>query len=212
MNNDYINEEMEIDLIELLKYILKNTKAILISTLVIALIIFGVTSFILPKSYTSSTDISIIPAGEQQDYTSYLMGNVVLNSVSKKLKIDTDVLLNSIDVTRDTSNAYNYNIKVTTNNPKLSYHVVESIVDSFKKEMMVDLNLSSITIINDAYVNKTPVSPNIKKYTSIGVLSGLLLNLMLCIIYFIFDKKFKNMREVEMFLGVDVLAEIPMEK
>lgn len=49
MNNDYMNDEMEIDLIELLKHLLRNIKTILVVTLVCGLITFGVTQFILPK-------------------------------------------------------------------------------------------------------------------------------------------------------------------
>ena len=69
MNNDYMNDEMEIDLIELLKHLLRNIKTILVVTLVCGLITFGVTQFILPKSYISSTDITIMPQGELLDYT-----------------------------------------------------------------------------------------------------------------------------------------------
>lgn len=38
MDNDYMNDEMEIDLIELLKYLLRNIKLILVVTLVCGLI------------------------------------------------------------------------------------------------------------------------------------------------------------------------------
>ena len=92
MNNDYMNDEMEIDLIELLKYLLRNIKTILVVTLVCGLITFGVTQFILPKSYTSSTDITIMPQGELLDYTSYLNGNVVLERVGSETNIDVDTL------------------------------------------------------------------------------------------------------------------------
>ena len=54
MNNDYMNEEMEIDLIELLKDIIKNMKLIITITFVCGVVVFGVSQFILPKSYTSS--------------------------------------------------------------------------------------------------------------------------------------------------------------
>lgn len=40
MNNDYMNDEMEIDLIELLKHLLQNIKSILVVTLVCGLITF----------------------------------------------------------------------------------------------------------------------------------------------------------------------------
>lgn len=212
MNNDYINNEMEIDLIELLKHLLRNIKTILVVTLFCGLITFGVTQFILPKSYTSSTDITIIPQGELLDYTSYLNGNVVLERVGSETNVDVDTLLQNIVITRDENNPYNYNITITTNNPKLSYRVVKNVVKAFKKEMMSDLGLSSVAIVNEAQINTTPVSPDVKKNTLIGTLIGLVLSVLYFVLRFLFNKHFINDKEVEMFLGVDVLAEIPMEK
>ncbi len=212
MNNDYMNDEMEIELIELLKHLLRNIKTILVVTLVCGFITFGVTQFILPKSYTSSTDITIIPQGELLDYTSYLNGNVVLERVGSETNVDVDTLLQNIVVTRNESNPYNYNITITTNNPKLSCRVVKNVVKAFKKEMMSDLGLSSVAIVNEAQVNTTPVSPDVKKNTLIGTLIGLVLSVLYFVLRFLFNKHFINDKEVEMFLGVDVLAEIPMEK
>lgn len=212
MNNDYMNEEMEIDLIELLKHLLRNIKTILITTLVIGLITFGVTQFILPKSYTSSTDITIMPQGELLDYTSYLNGNVVLDRVASETNMDVDMLLQNVVVTRDESNPYNYNIMTTTNDPKLFCRVVKNVVKAFKKEMMSDLSLSSVAIVNEAQVNTTPVSPDVKKNTLIGTLIGLVLSVLYFVLRFLFNKHFINDKEVEMFLGVDVLAEIPLKK
>ena len=212
MNNDYMNDEMEIDLIELLKHLLRNIKTILVVTLFCGLITFGVTQFILPKNYTSSTDITIMPQGELLDYTSYLNGNVVLERVGSETNIDVDTLLQNIVITRDESNPYNYNITITTNNPKLSYRVVKNVVKAFKKEMMSDLGLSSVVIVNEAQVNTMPVSPDVKKNTLIGTLIGLVLSVLYFVLRFLFNKHFINDKEVEMFLGVDVLAEIPMEK
>ena len=88
MNNDYMNDEMEIDLIELLKDIIKNIKFIITITLVCGVVVFGVSQFILPKSYTSSTYITIVPAGTSLDYTSYLTGSKVLNEVSNKIDFE----------------------------------------------------------------------------------------------------------------------------
>ena len=55
-------------------------------------------------------------------------GNIVLERVGSKTNVDVDTLLQNIVITRDESNPYNYNITVTTNNPKLSYRVVKNIV------------------------------------------------------------------------------------
>lgn len=212
MNNDYLNDEMEIDLLELLKCLLKNSKKILICTFACGLVAFVLSAFILPKSYNSSTDITIVPAGQPMDYTSYLIGDRVLNDVGSKLKMDSSSLNESIVVTRDSNNSYNYNITVTTNDPEKSCKVASKVVDSFKSQLSSELNLNGITTVNEAQVNTRPVSPNTKKNTLIGLFIGFVGSAGVITLCFLFDKHFKNKDEVEAYLGVDVLAEIPVNK
>lgn len=212
MNNDYLNEEMEIDLLELLKCLLKNSKKILICTFACGLVTFVLSVFILPKSYYSSIDITIVPAGEPMDYTSYLVGDRVLNDVGSKLKMDSSSLNESIVVTRDSNNSYNYNITVTTNDPAKSCKVAGKVVDSFKSQLGSELNLNGVTTVNEAQVNNVPVSPNVKKNTLIGLFIGIVGSVGVVTLCFLFDKHFKNKDEVEAYLGVDVLVEIPINK
>lgn len=212
MSNNYLNDEMEIDLLELLKCLLKNIKKILICTFVCGMVAFVLSAFILPKSYNSSTDITIVPAGQPMDYTSYLVGDKVLNDVSSKLKMDSASLFESIEVTRDSNNSYNYNIAVTINDAELASEVANEVVDSFKEELASELNLNGITTVNEAQVNNVPVSPNVKKNTLIGLFIGTVGSVGVITLCFLFDKHFKNKDEVEAYLGVDVLAEIPINK
>ena len=212
MNNDYLNDEMEIDLLELLKALLKNIKKILICTLVCGTAMFVLSAFILPKSYNSSTDITIVPAGQPMDYTSYLVGDKVLNDVGSKLRMDSASLNELIVVTRDSNNSYNYNISVTTNDPEKSCNIASKVVDSFKSQLGRELNLNGVTTVNEAQVNNVPVSPNVKKNTLIGLFIGIVGSVGVITLCFLFDKHFKNKDEVEAYLGVDVLAEIPVSK
>ena len=212
MNNDYLNDEMEIDLLELLKCLLKNIKKIVICTFACGLVAFVLSAFILPISYVSSTDITIHPQGELLDYTSYLCGDKVLNDVGSKLKMDSASLNESIVVTRDSNNSYNYNITVTTNDPEKSCKVASKVVDSFKSQLGSELNLNGVTTVNEAQVNNVPASPNTKKNTLIGLFIGFVGSAGVVTLCFLFDKHFKNKDEVEAYLGVDVLAEIPVNK
>ena len=212
MNNDYLNDEMEIDLLELLKALLKNIKKILICTFACGMVAFVLSAFILPKSYNSSTDITIVPAGQPMDYTSYLVGDKVLNDVGSKLRMDSASLNELIVVTRDSNNSYNYNISVTTNDPEKSCKVAGKVVDSFKSQLGSELNLNGVTTVNEAQVNNVPVSPNVKKNTLIGLFIGIVGSVGVITLCFLFDKHFKNKDEVEAYLGVDVLAEIPVSK
>lgn len=211
MNNECRNQ-VELNLIDLIKYVLKNVKKIFEATAICTLIAFGITQFILPKSYSSSAIISIIPNGELLDYTSYLTATSVLESVSTKLNVDVDSLIGDVLVTRDTVNVYNYTITATTNNPDLSCRIVKNLVKSFRTDMKKVLNLNSITTINNATVNKTPVSPSVKSNTIKGAIIGFVFSFAAVVLSFFCNKHLRNSIEAEAYLGVDVLGEIPLKK
>lgn len=86
------------------------------------------------------------------------------------------------------------------------------MVDSFKEELVSELNLNGVTTVNEAQVNNVLVSPNVKKNTLIGLFIGIVGSVGVVTLCFLFDKHFKNKDEVEAYLGVDVLAEIPVNK
>ena len=212
MNNDYLNDEMEIDLLELLKALLKNIKKILICTLVCGTAMFVLSAFILPKSYNSSTDITIVPAGQPMDYTSYLVGDKVLNDVGSKLRMDSASLNELIVVTRDSNNSYNYNISVTTNDPEKSCNIASKVVDSFKSQLGRELNLNGVTTVNEAQVNTSPTSPNTKKNVMVGALAGFVLSAGVIILLTLMDDTIKSEDDIEKYLGLTTLATIPDRK
>lgn len=209
MNDEYLNDEFEIDLFELLKTFLKKIHLIFLFTLICGLISFLVAQFVLQKSYTSSANIVIIPSEESLDCTSYLNGNVVLNEVSAKLDLSLSEISESVTVNRDSNN---YTVEATTNNPKLSYKVVNNIIKVFKSKMKSELDLKSITTVNAAQINEKPVSPNIKKITLIGTALGFIVSAGIVMLSFLFDKHLRNAEEAEAYLGVAVLGEIPTNK
>ncbi len=208
MNNNLQNY-YEIDLIEMLKDIIKNIKFIIKITVICGFIVFVISQFVLPKKYTSNTEISIVSDGETLDYSSYLVASSVLDKVSSKVGVDKSILLDSIEVSKNSDNSYNYRIKVITNNPQISYRIAKNVVKEFKNELSDELNLSSVNVIKSAVVDTEPVSPNVQKNTFMGTALGFIVSLGFVVICFLFDPHFKNLEEVECTLGVDVLAEIP---
>lgn len=204
--------ETGIDFLALIKNILDNIVKIIIITFIFGIAAFSMARFVLPKSYTSYTDFTIISNGESIDYSSYLRGNVVLDKVGSKYNIDTNSLDKSITVIRDVSNQDNYRITVTTNNPVSSCKIANDIVKVFNKELKEELDVSGVTISSKAEANFTPESPDVKRVTLNGCLLGFLLSLSLTVLRFVLYKYFRNAEEVESYLGVDVLGIIPQVK
>lgn len=208
----YLRDEVEIDLSALFRYILKKLKIIFLITIVTGLFMFVISEFVINKSYSANTIITIIPNDTSLDYTSYLKSSEVLNLVSKKVGVDADSLSSYVNVIQDSENTFNYTVLVTTNDAKLSSKIANSIVNNFKSKMTSTLDLNSVTIVEQATPNYTPVSPNVKKNTMLGFAGGFIISFGVIVIRFLLDKHLKNATEVENFLGVEVLAEIPYKK
>lgn len=208
----YLRDEVEIDLSALFRYILKKLKIIFLITIVTGLCMFVISEFVINKSYSANTIITIIPNDTSLDYTSYLKSSEVLNLVSKKVGVDADSLSSYVNVIQDSENTFNYTVLVTTNDAKLSSKIANSIVNNFKSKMTSTLDLNSVTIVEQATPNYTPVSPNVKKNTMLGFAGGFIISFGVIVIRFLLDKHLKNATEVENFLGVEVLAEIPYKK
>lgn len=208
----YLRDEVEIDLSALFRYILKKLKIIFLITIVVGLCMFVISEFVINKSYSANAIITIIPNETSLDYTSYLKSSDVLNLVSKKVGVDADSLSSYVNVIQDSENTFNYTVLVTTNDAKLSSKIANSIVNNFKSKMTSTLDLNSVTIVEQATPNYTPVSPNVKKNTMLGFAGGFIISFGVIVIRFLLDKHLKNATEVENFLGVEVLAEIPYKK
>lgn len=228
MKENFINETnddtVEIDLSQLFHQIKKNIRLIIISMLLVAVIAFVFTTFFIDKKYASQARIYITPKVTEEgtvDYSSLTSGNLMVNNymsilkgenllrnVSEAIGTDFSIVNSSLSVSND-ANTQIITIKSTTDDPELSKAIVDQTVSSFQSDMQELLNIQNLVVIDSAKVNSAPVSPNVKMNTLIGALIGAMLSGGYVFIMFILDKRLRNKKEAEEYLGIPVLAEIP---
>lgn len=228
MKENFINETnddtVEIDLSQLFHQIKKNIRLIIISMLLVAVIAFVFTTFFIDKKYASQARIYITPKVTEEgtvDYSSLTSGNLMVNNymsilkgenllrnVSEAIGTDFSIVNSSLSVSND-ANTQIITIKSTTEDPELSKAIVDQTVSSFQSDMQELLNIQNLVVIDSAKVNSAPVSPNVKMNTLIGALIGAMLSGGYVFIMFILDKRLRNKKEAEEYLGIPVLAEIP---
>lgn len=228
MKENFINETnddtVEIDLSQLFHQIKKNIRLIVISMLLVAVIAFLFTTFFIDKKYASQARIYITPKVTEEgtvDYSSLTSGNLMVNNymsilkgenllrnVSEAIGTDFSIVNSSLSVSND-ANTQIITIKSTTEDPELSKAIVDQTVSSFQSDMQELLNIQNLVVIDSAKVNSSPVSPNVKMNTLIGALIGAMLSGGYVFIMFILDKRLRNKKEAEEYLGIPVLAEIP---
>ena len=229
MNEDKkLNNEVEIDLGELFEVLKKNIFMILIVSLLCTAIGLFSSVFVIDKKYSSEATIYITPRVTEQgtiDYNSVQTNSKMVNNYMEILKGETilakvakQVGLESYEEVQDALTITNpentelISISAKTMDPELSQQIVSLTVSTFTEDMMDILNLNNVTTINEAKVNADPVSPSKAKFTILGFGIGLVVSCGYVCITYLFDKRLRTRDEAENFLGIPVLATVPLKK
>lgn len=226
--NQVLNEEIEINLTELFKVLKKNILLIIVITIFCAAIGLVSSMFLINKKYSSEATIYITPKVTEQgtidynsiqtnsrmvnNYMEILKGETILAKVADQVGMESyEKVLNTLTVSNP-ENTELISVSSETTDPELSQQIVSLVISTFTEDMMDILNLNNVTIINDAKVNENPVSPSVPRYTILGLAVGLVISCGYVFITFLFDKRLRTREEAENFLGVPVLATVPLKK
>lgn len=227
-NYEMKNDEFEIDVKELFNFLKKKALTIIIVSAIFMIIGLFISTFLINKKYSSEATIYITPKVTEQgtiDYNSIQTNSQMVNNYMEILKGETiltkvadQVGLESFEEVQDSltitnpANTQLISVSAETNDPELSQKIVELTVSTFTEDMMDILNLNNVTTINEAKVNTDPVSPSKAKFTILGFGIGLIISCGYVCISYLFDKRLRTRDEAENFLGIPVLATVPLKK
>ena len=226
MRND--GEEIEIDLLEVVGCLWTN-KIFIISTMVFFLLLFatGTKMFITPK-FTSETSIYVLSRADQSstsvtsadltagsqltnDYKELVTSRPVLeqaiNSVGLDIKTSELAGKISVDVNPNTRIMHIY---VTDANPRTAKDLANAVRKAVAAQIVSVMSMDSVNVVEEANLPTSPSSPNLMKNSLIGAIIGFLLAAVFCVLQMLFDDRIKNPEDVERYLGLMVLGQIPM--
>ena len=222
------NDEVEIDLSELFKVLKKNILMIIVISLLFAAIGLFSSVFLMDKKYNSEATIYITPKVTEQgtidynsiktnskmvnNYMEILKGETILAKVAKQVGLESYEEVQGALTITNPENTELISISAETTDPELSQQIVSLTVSTFTEDMMDILNLNNVTTINEAKVNSNPVSPSKAKFTIFGFGIGLVVSCGYVCITYLFDKRLRTRDEAENFLGIPVLATVPLKK
>ena len=130
-------------------------------------------------------------------YKDVLTKPIILTSVLKEVKRtdnyqgNLSTLENSVKVSNQT-NSQVITVSVTDKNAYVAADVANTIGKVFAKKVKKMMQVDNVTIVSNAKVNTTPVSPNKKLSALIGVVVGLLLGILFAIVKELTDKTVKD--------------------
>lgn len=206
------DDETIIDLRHLI-IVLKNNMISIIIWAVLGLIIsLGSVFLLIEPKYSSSIDILVNQkaSNEQVQYTTQqadlqaintykdvLTKPIILAPVLKEVKRtdnyqgNVSTLENSIKVTNQT-NSQVVTVTVTDKNAYVAADVANTIGKVFSKKVKKMMQVDNVTIVSNAKVNNSPVSPNKKVFALAGVVIGAFVGIAIAFIKELTDKTVKN--------------------
>lgn len=222
------NEQLEINLIEIYKTLKKHWRLIVGMVVILAAVFFLVSSFFLSKKYASESTLLLTPKVTEgtADYSSVtvnnsladnyvilLKGSNVRNRVVERLKgsnheVTASEVSKGLNAAREGTSMI-IKVSATADSAEKAKAIVQTTVSVFTSDMKDTLELDNIIVSDDATLNNSPVSPNVKMNTVFGALIGVVLSCGFIVIKSMFDKRLKNKQDAESYLGIPVLVEIP---
>ena len=224
---DY-NEQYEIDLVELY-YVLKSKivpiiAASLLGAVIAALIsLFVITPtykstsklYVLTKS-TSITSIMDIQVGSSlaSDYVELIKSRPVMEKVITNLKlqdVDYETMLTKVTVVNKQDTRI-LEITATDSDPEVARDIANETANISKTQISDIMRSDEPTEVEKGIVEDSPISPAKTKNTIIGFLLGFVASCGLFIIRYLMDDTVKTPEDIEKYLELEVLGNIPMRK
>lgn len=209
--------------------ILKKRRLLIISILVV-FIIFGYIysyKYVIPR-YKSTSTLLLIPNPNSQSqeitnsdltlnsglistYSSIAKDSKVLRQVinNLNLKMTEAELLNKLQVS-PIKNTYIIEISIQDINPRKAMLITEELANVFLKEIQDIYNLNNIGIIDKANLPEFPYNINHVKDLSMFLFLGVLVSLLSIIITFVFNNKIETEEEIEKYVNIKSLGNIPI--
>lgn len=207
----------------------KHLKVIIGSTLIVTLIAFIVTFFVMTPKYSATTQVLVSRKTDPQNqevqlqqvqadvqiistYKDIITSPTVLQDVSKKVGGDQtiDQLQKEISI-NNKQNSQVFSVKVETDNPTQAARIANTTANTFRHKIKNIMQVDNVSIVSKATVNRTPVSPRLPLNLVIGFVLGLLLGIIFSFLNEALDKTVKdeNFFNEANLTSLGIVSEIP---
>ena len=220
------NEEVEIDIMQILRMLLSKIWVIIVSGVAVGIIAFSITELAITPQYQSSiklyiinrqngstTTLSDIQSSTQlvQDYKVLVTSLPVVEQVIRNLELDmtSDELVSKIKCEIE-SDSRVLQVTVTDPDPERAKNIVDAVADISANQITSVMQIEGVNVIEYGRVATEPSSPNVKKNTLLGAAVGIVLAIAVLVVNFILDDTIKTSDDVEKYLGITNLSLIPL--
>ena len=221
-------EEIEIDLKGLFAVLWSKKWIIIFSGIILALLAGGISEFVMPEKYESSTKVYVLnrqtsdtvtysdlQTGSQlmKDYQELAVSRTVLEQaiLELNLSMSTDELAGMLTVSAITDTRI-LKITVANQDPYLARSIAFAVREASSVHIRDVMNIESLNVVEDANLPESPSSPNVTRNALLGGILGIVSSVLILFVVFMLDDTIKTAEDVERYLEVSVLASIPVSK
>lgn len=226
MEKQYESDEIEIDLKELFFEVLGEWKKIAISTILLALIMFVISAFVITPQYQSTSKLYVlkndtissltdiqIGTNLANDYMEIIDGRPVLEQVIANLGLDmTYRELHEMLSFTNPSGTRILEITVTHPDPKMAKTITDEMADVVAKFITEKMKQDEPSVLQYGYVSTSQVSPNVMQNTILGGLIGAFLAIAIVVVAYLMNDTIMTPDDMERKIGIRVLASLPFDE
>ena len=221
-------EEIEIDMGELLRYLAGKAGYVILTALAFAVLALAVTTFCMTPRYTSTTKMYVLNRQTNEgvtssdlqsstyltkDYMEMIRSRTVIEAVIADLNLDStyEDVLGQIDVSA-ASDTRVIAISVTDKDPYEARDIANAVRNAAAAHIQSVMNTEAVTVVDEANIPTKKSSPSTIKNVAIAGGVGLFLALVVCVVLYLMNDKVTTAEDVERYLGLSVLASMPLEE
>ncbi len=228
MEQNYNNDELEIDLMEIIHVLWHWAWVIAVAAVGCALIAFMYSKFFITPTYESTTRIVVLNQNNSDnltvndlnlgtqlsnDYKELIRSRDVVESVIEAYRLDTtyEAFVGNIKVSSPT-NTRIIDITLTHTNPLLAKDMVDKLREEASVKIKDIMAVDAVNLVDEGNVPLHPSAPSVKKWTLIGFVAGAFVAMAVIVVLFLLDDTIKSSEDIEKYLKLSTLGTIPIRE
>lgn len=225
--------DIEFDLIELLLYMKKRLWIVALTVVLFTLAGYIGSKLLITPTYTATAKVYIVydAATESNDpldddYTSQLMAGQLRNDCVELLGNETVTAqviedlelasspegLSSRLTIEPVENTRILTVSITDTDRENAALIVNKVCEEGKAQIKEIVGEDVVKVIHAAETPGAPSSPSAKRNATVAAILGLVAAISIMVIVFLMDDSIRNETDMEHYLGLGTLAEIPVSE
>ena len=225
MEQNYNNDELEIDLMEIIMMLLRWAWMIILVAVVCGALGFVYSKFFITPTYESTSRIVVLNQSSDtlnysdlqmstqltNDYPELITSRYVVESVIETFGLDTtyEKFVKNIAV-NTTSNTRIIDITVTDTDPIMAKELVDELREVAAVRIKDIMAVDAVNVVDEGNIPTSPAAPSVMKWTAMGFIIGAFLTVAVIVVLYLMDDTIKSSEDIEKYLKLSTLGLIPI--